>query len=78
MRVFAADPVDLHEGVELQRVTVNGREFPMMNSQGVLEKFAYHVFVATHELAHSYFPLLVGVNERNTPGWTKDGPCYCL
>ncbi len=41
-----------------------GMEFPMMNSQGVVENFPYHIFVVTHELSHSYFPLLVGVNER--------------
>ena len=49
-----------------------GNEFPMMNSQGVLDNIFMHVFVATHELAHSYFPLLVGVNERKY-AWMDEG-----
>jgi len=48
-----------------------GMEYPMMNSQGELPELSYYVFVTTHELAHSYFPMLVGNNERKY-GWMDE------
>lgn len=48
-----------------------GMEFPMMVNQGSSDRQSM-VFTATHELAHMYFPFMLGVNERRN-AWFDEG-----
>lgn len=41
----------------------DGTEHPMMCNDGPTEDKASKVFVTSHEIAHSYFPFMVGTNE---------------
>lgn len=46
---------------------VNGRggmEFPMMVNDGSMSNRSSMVFVTTHEIAHTYFPFYMGINEQ--------------
>ena len=53
----------------------DGMEFPMMANNGVFRKdnTGYmDVRITAHELAHTYFPFLVGINERKYT-WMEEG-----
>ncbi len=41
-----------------------GMEFPMMINDGSASSFAGTVGVTSHEIAHTYFPFYMGINER--------------
>jgi aminopeptidase N len=53
----------------------DGMEFPMMANNGVSTKEVENTDVTFHELAHSYFPFLMGINEVKyswmEEGWTE-------
>jgi len=49
-----------------------GMEFPMMSNQGDDKVHHEMVYVTTHEMTHSYFPFLVGTNERMY-AWMDEG-----
>ncbi|KAA5823591.1 M1 family metallopeptidase [Algibacter amylolyticus] len=50
----------------------NGMEFPMMANNGVSDKDFENTDVTFHELAHSYFPFLMGINEVKY-SWMEEG-----
>jgi hypothetical protein len=49
-----------------------GMEFPMMCNNGPTEDLFSKVFVTSHEMAHSYFPFMVGTNETHF-AWIDEG-----
>ena len=44
--------------------TGGGMEFPMMINDGSYDIYEYTVSLTAHEMAHQYFPFLVGTNEK--------------
>jgi len=48
-----------------------GMEFPMIMNNGESD-YKGTLFVTTHEIGHSYFPFLVGTNQRRH-GWMDEG-----
>lgn len=55
----------------------HGMEFPMIVNDGVFGNRITDVYVHVHEIAHSYFPFLVGVNETRY-AWMDEGMAYFL
>jgi hypothetical protein len=49
-----------------------GMEFPMMVNDGETPNQAEEVFVTSHEIAHTYFPFYMGINERKY-AWMDEG-----
>jgi hypothetical protein len=49
-----------------------GMEFPMMANDGSSETREGTVFVTSHEISHSWFPFLAGLNETRY-GWMDEG-----
>jgi hypothetical protein len=49
-----------------------GMEFPMMINDGDMSNRKETIFVTAHEIAHSYFPFLVGTNEQKY-AWMDEG-----
>ena len=49
-----------------------GMESPMMVNQGDSKEHVWMVYVTTHEVAHSYFPFYMGINERRY-AWMDEG-----
>ncbi|MBN2350780.1 MAG: M1 family metallopeptidase [Bacteroidales bacterium] len=49
-----------------------GMEFPMMVNNGDYGYYQGTVYLASHEIAHSYFPFMVGTNERKY-AWMDEG-----
>ena len=49
-----------------------GMEYPMMVNDGSSSRHAGTVHVTTHEIAHSYFPFYMGINERKY-AWMDEG-----
>ncbi len=41
-----------------------GMEFPMIVNDGSVEKHARRVSLTSHEITHTYFPFMMGINER--------------
>lgn len=54
-----------------------GMEFPMMVNEGDGGDHAGTVFVTTHEIAHTYFPFYMGINERKY-AWMDEGWAQAL
>ena len=51
---------------------ISGMEYPGLTFNGYQEKNAYLWFVITHEIGHSWYPMIVGSNERKYP-WQDEG-----
>ncbi len=51
---------------------MDGMEFPMIVNDEEMENRAGTYFLTTHEVAHSYFPFLVGTNQKRH-GWIDEG-----
>jgi len=49
-----------------------GMEYPMITNVGTEEDYAMTVYANSHEIAHAYFPFLVGTNETKN-GWLDEG-----
>lgn len=49
-----------------------GMEYPMITNVGPDEDFGTTVYAHSHEIAHAYFPFLVGTNETKN-GWIDEG-----
>lgn len=49
-----------------------GMEYPMITNVGADESYAMTVYANSHEIAHAYFPFLVGTNETKN-GWIDEG-----
>ncbi len=49
-----------------------GMEYPMMVNDGSVEDRDFTVFVTAHEISHSYFPFMVGTNEKKY-AWVDEG-----
>lgn len=49
-----------------------GMEYPMITNVGPDEDFGTTVYAHSHEIAHAYFPFLVGTNETKN-GWLDEG-----
>ncbi|MCB0646070.1 MAG: M1 family metallopeptidase [Saprospiraceae bacterium] len=50
----------------------DGMEFPMIANNGMSDKAYENAAVTFHELAHTYFPFLVGINEVKY-SWMEEG-----
>ena len=50
----------------------DGMEFPMMANNGVSKDEVENTAVTFHELAHTYFPFLIGINEVKY-SWMEEG-----
>lgn len=50
----------------------DGQEFPMLANNGISSKDVLNTNVTFHELVHTYFPFLVGVNEVKY-SWMEEG-----
>ncbi len=51
---------------------ISGMEYPGLTFNGYQEKNAYLWFVIAHEIGHSWYPMIVGSNERKYP-WQDEG-----
>ncbi len=49
-----------------------GMEFPMMVNNGSTQTYAATVGLASHEIAHTYFPFYMGINEKRF-AWMDEG-----
>lgn len=49
-----------------------GMEFPMMVNNGSTQSFAAAVGLTSHEIAHTYFPFYMGINEKRF-AWMDEG-----
>ncbi|HLO91321.1 MAG TPA: M1 family metallopeptidase [Lentimicrobium sp.] len=49
-----------------------GMEYPMITNVGPDEDYGTTVYAQSHEIAHAYFPFLVGTNETKN-GWLDEG-----
>jgi hypothetical protein len=49
-----------------------GMEFPMIVNDGSAKKRGMTVHVTSHEIAHTYFPFMMGINERKY-AWMDEG-----
>jgi hypothetical protein len=49
-----------------------GMEYPMITNVGPDEDYGTTVYAHSHEIAHAYFPFLVGTNETKN-GWLDEG-----
>jgi hypothetical protein len=49
-----------------------GMESPMMVNESVDKAHIWQVYVTTHEVAHTYFPFYMGINERKY-AWMDEG-----
>ncbi len=49
-----------------------GMEYPMMVNEGSPKAWSGMVHVTSHEIAHTYFPFMMGVNERKY-AWMDEG-----
>ncbi len=49
-----------------------GMEFPMMVNDGSAKERSGMVHVTSHEIAHTYFPFMMGINERKY-AWMDEG-----
>jgi aminopeptidase N len=49
-----------------------GMEFPMMVNEDKSNERKWTVYVTTHEIAHTYFPFYMGINERKY-AWMDEG-----
>ncbi len=54
-----------------------GMEYPMMVNEGTSEKRSGTVYVTAHEIAHTYFPFYMGINERRW-AWMDEGWAQAL
>jgi hypothetical protein len=54
-----------------------GMEFPMIVNDGTFGSRVNDVYVHTHEIAHTYFPFMVGTNETRY-AWMDEGMAYFL
>ncbi len=54
-----------------------GMEFPMIVNDGTFGSRVNDVYVHSHEIAHTYFPFMVGVNETRY-AWMDEGMAYFL
>jgi hypothetical protein len=54
-----------------------GMEFPMIVNDGTFGSRISDVYVHTHEIAHTYFPFMVGTNETRY-AWMDEGMAYFL
>ena len=51
---------------------LDGMEFPMIVNDTEMDSHGGTYFLSTHEVVHSYFPFLVGINQRRH-GWLDEG-----
>lgn len=51
---------------------LDGMEYPMIVNDSEMDSHGGTYFLTTHEIAHSYFPFLVGINQRRH-GWMDEG-----
>ncbi|MCF8381612.1 MAG: M1 family metallopeptidase [Bacteroidales bacterium] len=51
---------------------LDGMEYPMIVNDAEMEDRAGTYFITAHEVAHSYFPFLVGTNQKRH-GWMDEG-----
>lgn len=49
-----------------------GMEFPMMVNDGSVQTYAAAVGLTSHEIAHTYFPFYMGINEKRF-AWMDEG-----
>ncbi len=49
-----------------------GMEYPMMVNESAINAWSSTVHVTTHEISHSYFPFMMGINERKY-AWMDEG-----
>lgn len=49
-----------------------GMEFPMMVNDGSVQSYAAAVGLTSHEIAHTYFPFYMGINEKRF-AWMDEG-----
>ncbi len=49
-----------------------GMEYPMMVNEGAPASWSSTVHVTSHEIAHTYFPFMMGINERKY-AWMDEG-----
>lgn len=54
-----------------------GMEFPMIVNDGDFNHRISNVYVTAHEIAHTYFPFYVGINETRH-SWMEEGFAYFL
>lgn len=54
-----------------------GMEFPMIVNDGEFPNAILNIYVHAHEIAHTYFPFMVGVNETRY-AWMDEGLAYFL
>jgi hypothetical protein len=63
-------PYPKHTSINALRV--GGMEFPMLANNGSMRRKLLTIEVTAHEISHSYFPFLMGTNERKY-SWMDEG-----
>ena len=69
---FPGVPFPYPKHITIHTLHAGGMEFPMMANNNFFADTAMCYDVTVHEIAHSYFPFYVGVNERQY-AWMDEG-----
>ena len=70
--IFPAVPFPYPKHITIHTLHAGGMEFPMMANNNFIADTAMCYDVTVHEIAHTYFPFYVGVNERQY-AWMDEG-----
>ena len=69
---FPGVPFPYPKHITIHTLRAGGMEFPMMANNNYFPDSAMRYDVTVHEIAHSYFPFYVGINERQY-AWMDEG-----
>jgi len=70
-REFPGIPYPYFKHITFRGTEGGGMEFPMMANNDVAHDSANTILVTAHELAHNYYPFMMGINERKFGWWDE-------
>ena len=70
-REFPGVPYPYFKHITFRGTDGGGMEFPMLANNNVAHDSTSTIMVTAHELAHNYFPFMMGINERKYGWWDE-------
>jgi hypothetical protein len=70
-REFPAVPYPYFKHISFSGTKGGGMEFPMLANNYATRDTVSTIMVTAHELAHNYFPFMMGINERKYGWWDE-------
>lgn len=68
---FPGVPYPYFKHISIRGTQGGGMEFPMIANNNVAHDTVSTITVTAHELAHNYFPFMMGINERKYGWWDE-------